>query len=350
MDLTPRGPLTAALLPALDAPLHPIPDLPVVAAAAVQRATAAPGTAAHDTALDTVVDEDVQLALYLLYELHYGLDGADPRWEWAPDLLAARAVLETAFEADLRRRWAVPVPDEPVASTLFDMTADAARPGRGSLAAHVARYATYEQVQELLVLRSVYQLKEADPHTWGIPRLRGRAKAALVDIQSDEYGGGDAERMHAVLFATTMRSLGLDDTRNAYLEAVPAGVLAGVNAISLFGLHGRLVAALCGHLAAFEMTSSLPARRWVTGLRRLGVPEEGVVFYDEHVEADAVHEQVAAHDLCGSLVEEDPRAHADVLFGAAVCLGADDLVGSAVRGAWSEGRSPLRTRLAPATA
>ncbi|WP_336923610.1 iron-containing redox enzyme family protein [Aquipuribacter sp. SD81] len=339
MDLTPRGPLTAALLPALAAPLHPLPHLPRLAADAVSGTA---GRTGGGTGADTVVDEDVQLALYLLYELHYGLPDADPRWEWAADVLAARAVLEDAFEADLRRRWAQPVPDRPVADVLFEMTAEAARPGRGSLAAHVARRATREEVRELLVLRSVYQLKEADPHTWALPRLRGRAKAALVDIQCDEYGGGDPERMHQVLFATTMRGLGLDDTPNAYLDAVPAPVLAGVNAISLFGLHRRLVGALCGHLAAFEMTSSLPARRWVTGLQRLQVPAEAVVFFDEHVEADAVHEQVAAHDLCGALVEDDPLAHADVLLGAAVCLGLDDLVGTGALSCWEQGRSALR--------
>ena len=59
--------------------------------------------------------------------------------------------------------------------------------------------------------RSVYHLREADPHTWAIPRLAGRAKAALVEIQIDEYGGGRPERMHAELFRTTMRELGLDD-------------------------------------------------------------------------------------------------------------------------------------------
>ena len=36
------------------------------------------------------------------------------------------------------------------------------------------------------------------------------AKAALVEIQSDEYGGGRPQRMHAELFAKTMRGLGLD--------------------------------------------------------------------------------------------------------------------------------------------
>ena len=41
--------------------------------------------------------------------------------------------------------------------------------------------------------------------------------------------------------------------------------------MSLFGLHRRLRGALVGHLAAFEMTSSIPNRRYGDGLRRLGV-------------------------------------------------------------------------------
>ena len=45
--------------------------------------------------------------------------------------------------------------------------------------------------------RSAYHLKEADPFTWAIPRLDGSPKAALVEIQADEYGGGHAARMHA---------------------------------------------------------------------------------------------------------------------------------------------------------
>lgn len=332
MDVTPRGPLSAALIDALRTPSHPVPGLPGMAAAAV----------ADLDGGDSVLDEDVQLSLYLMYELHYGLAGVDETWEWSPDLLGARAVLEAAFEVDLRGRWPAPSVDRPVAEALFDLTADAARPGPGSTAVHVARRASLEQVAELLVQRSVYQLKEADPHTWGIPRLRGRSKAALVDIQTDEYGGGRVERMHATLFATTMRELGLDDTPNAYLDVVAAPSLASVNAISMFGLHRRLVGALCGHLAAFEMTSSLPAARWAQGLRRLGVDEAAVVFFDEHVEADAVHEQVAAHDLCGSLVEDDPDRHQDVLWGASVCLGLDDLVGQRAQRAWAGGGSALR--------
>src|SRR3954470_965764 len=44
-------------------------------------------------------DEDLQLALYVHYELHYrGFDEVDDGWEWEPSLLAHRAVLERLFE------------------------------------------------------------------------------------------------------------------------------------------------------------------------------------------------------------------------------------------------------------
>ena len=287
-------------------------------------------------------DEDLQLALYLAYELHFGgLPGVDDRWEWDADLLRARAMLEAVFEQALRAG-----PDLPqcapasVPQALFAMAAaDSDRP---SLAAYIARRASVEQVAEVLVLRSPYQLKEGDPQTFAIPRLSGRAKAALVEIQTDEYGGGRPLRMHAALFAQSMRALGLDDTPNAYLDQVPAVVLASHNALSLFSLHRRLRGALCGHLAAFEMTSSLPAKRWVSGMQRLGLGRSAFEFFDEHVEADAVHEQIAAHDLCGALVAEQPDLVGDVMFGAATCLDLDAAVAEHVLAAWKQGETALR--------
>ena len=45
-----------------------------------------------------------------------------------------------------------------------------------------------------------------------------------------------------------------------------------------------------------------------------------VGYYTEHVEADAVHEQVALRDVCVALVREEPALAADVWFGAWACL------------------------------
>jgi hypothetical protein len=292
---------------------------------------------------DLLRDDDVQLALFVLYELHYtGFDDADDGWEWSPVLLAGRSLIETAFERALR--VAVPMPELPepradaVAAALFELTAPTPGPG---LARTIEREATDEQAREFIIQRSIYTLKEADPHTWAIPRLRGRAKAALVEIQSDEYGGGRAERIHAELFAGTMRALGLDDGYGAYIDAVPAITLASLNMSTMFGLHRRLRGSVVGHLAAFEMTSSLPCRMIGDGFRRLGYGVDVTFYYDEHVEADSVHEQIAGRDLAGGLVDAHPELLADVMFGAAACLTVDGMAADHVRSAWEAGESSL---------
>jgi hypothetical protein len=164
----------------------------------------------------------------------------------------------------------------------------------------------------------------------------------MVEIQADEYGGGSAERMHSQLFAGMMRDLDLDAGYGALWDAAPAVAFASVNTMSLFGLHRALRGACLGHLTAVEMTSSEPSRRNASGLRRLGFGNATALFYDEHVEADAVHEQIAAVDMCGSLVADDPSLTADVLFGAQCSLALDALTAEHLLGAWDAGRSALR--------
>ena len=189
-------------------------------------------------------------------------------------------------------------------------------PDADSLSAFIEREATLDQAREFLMHRSAYQLKEADPHSWVIPRLDGASKTAVMEIQYDEYGSGDPAWMHSELFRTTMIAVGLDGSYGAYLDRLPGPTLATVNLITLFGVHRRWRGALVGHLAAFEMTSSLPNRAYAQGFRRLGFDDDAVRFFDEHVEADSVHE-VLAGDLAACLAVEEPELASDVVFGAA---------------------------------
>ena len=163
----------------------------------------------------------------------------------------------------------------------------------------------------------------------------------LVEIQADEYGGGRAERMHSTLFRAAMRWLELDDSYGSYVPAVPAVTLAVSNLMSFFALHRRWTGSLLGHLAALEMTSTGPNRLYAAGARRLGASARERWYFDEHVEADAVHEQIAAHDLCGRYAADHPGAAQDVLFGAACCLALDDVVAWHLLSCWQTGRSSL---------
>jgi hypothetical protein len=288
-----------------------------------------------------LTDDDLQLALYVCFELHYrSFAGVDEMWEWDPALLAVRAELEATFEAALRRSVTVhAVAPTAVEAELRTMVAGDDGP---PLSRTLEREAGLDEFREFMIHRSAYQLKEADPHSWAVPRLAGRPKEALVEVQADEYGGGRPGRMHATLFAASMRAVGLDASYGMYLDAIPGTTLATVNLMSLLGLHRRLRGAIIGHLAVFEMTSPGPNERYANGLRRLGCGRDATEFFDEHVEADAVHEAVAAHDLAQGLAVAEPWLVEDILFGAAALLHLEARFAGHLLGRWAAGESSLR--------
>ncbi|WP_045739853.1 iron-containing redox enzyme family protein [Actinoplanes rectilineatus] len=287
-------------------------------------------------------DEDLQLSLFVCYELAYrGWDGVDDGWEWDPGLLELRADLERRYADRLHDLVGEVRPADP-ATVPQELTAIVAADDGPALSGYLRGRATREQFREFVMHRSVYHLREADPHSWAIPRLGGRVKAALLEIQIDEYGGAVTDRMHQELFKRTMAWFDLDLTYGAHVDRVPAATLAVNNLMSYFGLHRSRRGAILGHLAAYEMTSSLPNRAYANGLRRLGGDTSATAFYDEHVEADAVHEQIAAHDLCGAFAADEPELAGQVLWGARCALAVDNAWARTVLDAWARGGSSLR--------
>ena len=278
--------------------------------------------------------EDEALALWILHELSYGgFEDVDERAEQHPAVLAVRSILEDQLEERLRARCTVAelvdpgdVPDRLIAMVEAD--------DGPSLADHVRRHADRDEVLELLRQRSVYHLKESDPTAWVVPRLPVRAKAALVELQYDEYGAGNPNRLHSHLFARGLASVGLDPDYGAFVDEALPETLEMNNAASLFGLHRRLRGAAMGHLAAFEMTSSLPSRKMVQGLDRLGLEGDMSLYYSEHVEADAIHEHLAARDICGTLAEDEPQQADGILFGAFTCLDQESRFATAMLDRW----------------
>lgn len=288
--------------------------------------------------------EDLHLALHCCYELHYrGFAGVGDEHEWDVALLGLRVALEDRFLAALRA--AVP-PGDDVDATVAELLVEPVGPGAETgVTHHLLRRGELWQLREYVVHRSIYHLKEADPQAWVIPRLPPAAKAGLVTVEHDEYGAGDAAGMHAVLFADMMRDLGLSDAYGAHVDTVGAETLAEVNFMSLCGLRRSLRGALVGQFALVELTSSPGSERLVRAMRRLGCGPAAIRFYDEHVEADAVHEQVVRRDVLAPLLRTEPGLAADVVFGirAAGLLG--DRLGGHVLARWAAGESSLRRPL-----
>ncbi len=289
--------------------------------------------------LDPVTtDPDVQLALWVLYELHYrGFEDCATDHEWDPDLIRLRSAIEGRFERELRASTAGllagVLSDVDIGEQLLRLVADDDGP---SVADFIHRHGTREQALDFLRERSVQQLKESDPQSFVLPRLEGAAKVALAEVQYDEYGAGRPERLHQTLYARTLQSAGLDPTYGAYLGNISAVSLAAANVMSLFALHRRLRGAALGHFAAFEASSSVPSRKIAAGLERLGLPAAAATYFHEHVHADAVHEQVAAREMCGAFVAGAADLRADVLFGAACGLHLDALTSRELLARWQD--------------
>ena len=323
-------------------PVLPSPRGPV--SAAVVEMLRGAGTMPPSAALGASADpygEDLQLSLYLCYELHYrSFDMVGDHLEWDPDLLAFRAVLERRFLAALRDEVPGGADIDGVLRSLLTEPAG----GRGP-SHHLAGDGERWQLREYVVHRSLYHLKEADPQSFVVPRLEGAAKAALVTVQHDEYGAGRAERLHSRLFAEMMAALDLDPAYGAYLDAVPAATLATVNAMSLFGLHRSLRGALVGQFAAVEITSSPGSARLARAAERLagGTPAASA-FYREHVEADAVHEQLV-RSAVAALVTAEPHLAADVVFGVQASSMLEDRLADHLLSAWGRSQSSLLSPL-----
>jgi hypothetical protein len=327
-----RGPLSSAVLSALAG------AGPLDAPALVDQVGSLPDT------VDITVDDDFHLTLWTLYELHYrGFDRVSDAWEWDPDLLRVRNAMEERLLAEYRfatSEWvhASLEAKGDVASRLFALTELV--PG-APLSSYMQREATLEEFLEYMQHKSIYHLKESDPQSFVLPRLGGRPKVALAELQYDEYGGGRPERLHQALFASGLDACGLSSEYGAYIDLVPGVTLAVTNVMNLFVLRRSLAGAAMGHLGAFEATSSEPCRRVAGGCRRLGLPDAVATYFDEHIEADAVHEQLAFRDICAGLVEERPELLVDVFLGAAAYLFSESLAGSAMLEAWRSGRSSL---------
>ncbi|WP_436794508.1 iron-containing redox enzyme family protein [Actinospongicola halichondriae] len=323
----------------------PIGPLTAFTAAVLHDPRRQPGvvelTALAVDTMDPLANLDFQRALYALHELHYrGVASAHPDAEWHPNVVGWWHHIAGRFESALCDAAPLRLGNELDAG---DQIADLVEASDGpSLSAYVAEHASLDVLREFAIHRSLYQLKEADPHTFALPRVGGRAKAAFVEIQMDEYGNGVSGRSHAELFAETMRALDLDPTYGRYVAHVPAVTLATVNLITHLALHRRLLGALLGHLALFEMTSVGPMRRYAEAMRSIGAPEEACEFYDVHVVADEHHGPLARVGLVDAHVAEHRDDGGLAVWGAEVTMAIEGRFSELLLDRWSHDESSLR--------
>jgi hypothetical protein len=76
-------------------------------------------------------------------------------------------------------------------------------------------------------------------------------------------------------------------------------------------------------------------------MRRLGLPDAAVAFYAEHVEADAVHEQLVRRGVIAPLLAAEPALAGDVVFGIRASGLLADRFGARLLDCWTHDRPSL---------
>ncbi len=101
--------------------------------------------------------------------------------------------------------------------------------------------------------------------------------------------------------------------------------------------------AVVGQLALFEMDSVDPNQKMVHACERLDLGDEVRAFFQVHVLADAEHEVIAARAFLDEYPLAEPDQVDNLLFGIRVQSRIDAVLADHTVGAWSVGRSALRS-------
>jgi hypothetical protein len=316
----PRGPLSGAVIAALQRPAGTLGATPPI------------------TDADPLSDDDFALAHYLCYEAHFrGL--ADPAWGRDAGLLALRTEMERAFEERLRHEighalsgysfGAVPDLDE-----LIRMSS------KPSLSIYLSEYSTIEQFREFCIHCSTRQLKETEVGAFlDEDFFREIDVFATMPPKADDTFDNSPRR--ASLFGSTMTALGLNAAYGSYVENLPGVTLATLNLASMFSQHQRWSTALVGHHAVSAMTTLEAMGRCNEALTRLGVGPEGRRFYETYATLDTRDECIARDRLVAVLTNAASHLGTDLLFGASAVLLMEQRFAVHVLDAWSQRQSSL---------
>ncbi|MCB0966040.1 MAG: iron-containing redox enzyme family protein [Ilumatobacter sp.] len=313
-----------------------------VSAAVVELLTTGVG-ASLNMAHPDPFDRDRQLAWFVLNGLSYrGWADVDDEMEWHPLVVEWRRNLEEWFMAHAQEQvW---LHDLSVADAIDRAIAPDGSP---SVAGWLAERGRREHLVDAVAMRMPYQMIEADPHTFAVPRLEGDVKRAICDVQAGEYGVGH-EFSHAELYARAASALGLEESD--VLDRLPGVAFATVNFITACALRRSWRHIVVGQLTLFEMDSVAPNRHMVTACDRIGVPDEVRRFFHVHVLADAEHERMMEDAVVRRLCANDPDCAADVTFGIAAQRWIDRAVAEHATEAWEHGASVLLDRAVLAAA
>lgn len=276
--------------------------------------------AAFDLEIEEAL-EDAHRALYALYADRVWRAPRHPRPAFAQAALdVSRGELEQGLRHHLarRRNGAIGTPPENVElAEWMQRLALGPHPHEDPTWGEFIRESiSLEQLKQIVINRSLFFLREPDPWIFAVPKLRGIAKAGLIDLMLDEYGWGKLDHMHSSVYARLMEALELQSEIDHYEAAADWRFLATLNHQWMLGLNPELNNRLLGTIYLTEADSPGAMTNYLAAWARLGIDDPDVLrFYEIHVSADENHRDVALHEVVLPVCEANPDAAKDVARG-----------------------------------
>ncbi|ATL85210.1 iron-containing redox enzyme family protein [Streptomyces malaysiensis] len=185
-------------------------------------------------------------------------------------------------------------------------------------AEHLPTVATAEDIRFLLA-----QETSLDPRFDDILAVMqlGATGAEKMEIAAnywDEMGNGEFADVHTTLFSQCLTSIGVDQD---YVEQnlLPIAKECG-NISAGLALSRRHYLRAIGYYGVTEFLAPRRFRQLVTAWDRLGLPPEGKIYHDIHINIDAHHAAGWYKNVIGPVVERDPAAGREVALGTFVRL------------------------------
>ena len=144
--------------------------------------------------------------------------------------------------------------------------------------------------------------------------LQGLPKLTLGANYWDEMGRGELPAVHTELHADMAHALGV---RSVPVDELPVAALERKALNGYLATNRALQPEMVGSLGLLECQAGPRCRRVVQAMRRLGVPQGALPFYEEHASADPRHGKDWLEGAVAPLVATRPDWGPRIVTGAA---------------------------------